>query len=419
MKDIPFEKSFASHPKSKYWSKLNELKSHQVFKGTGKMYWFDCNECHHSFDMRILHITKDSVWCPYCSNRRLCDKDCVICFQKSFASNPKSKFWSDKNELKSYQVFKSTGKKYLFDCNICNHEFEISLDNITCHDKWCPYCTTKICKDNNCQHCFKKLFASHPKSKFWSNKNKLKPSDVAKSDNKKYWFNCDKCDHDFNISLNYITNANRWCSYCANRKLCDNKNCNSCFEKSFASHPKSKFWSNINELKPRQVFRCTNIKYTFDCKECNNIFDCSLNNIINNRWCPKCKFKTQLKLLTWLQTNYKNLTINSEKVFDWTKNIKNKSYKRYDFFIKEYKLLIELDGLQHFKQVWNWQSPEENKMNDEFKNKLALENDCSIIRISQEIVFCDLEDWDTQLKQVIKKYDIPELIKIGYIYNNN
>jgi hypothetical protein len=62
----------------------------------------------------------------------------------------------------------------------------------------------------------------------------------------------------------------------------------------------------------------------FNCDKCNNTFECNLNNILNNKWCPKCKFKTQLKLLTWLQTNYKNLTINSEKVFNWSKKYRIK-----------------------------------------------------------------------------------------------
>jgi hypothetical protein len=74
-------------------------------------------------------------------------------------------------------------------------------------------------------------------------------------------FNCDICNHAFDISLGHITQSNMWCSYCANRKLCDNKTCNYCFENSFASHPKSKYWNDANKLNPRQVFRCTNIKY--------------------------------------------------------------------------------------------------------------------------------------------------------------
>ena len=39
-----------------------------------------------------------------------------IPFEKSFASHEKSKYWSDKNELKPYQVSKNSHKKYLFNC---------------------------------------------------------------------------------------------------------------------------------------------------------------------------------------------------------------------------------------------------------------------------------------------------------------
>ena len=40
---------------------------------------------------------------------------------------------------------------------------------------------------------------------------------------------------------------------CSDKKLCDKEDCKKCFEKSFASHEKAKYWSNTNELKPNQV----------------------------------------------------------------------------------------------------------------------------------------------------------------------
>lgn len=45
--------------------------------------------------------------------------------------------------------------------------------------------------------------------------------------------------------------------YCSKhpKKLCENKDCKACFEKSFASVDKSKFWSVKNKLNPRQVFK--------------------------------------------------------------------------------------------------------------------------------------------------------------------
>ena len=92
---------------------------------------------------------------------------------------------------------------------------------------------------------FNKSFASHNKSIYWSKDNKLNPKDVYKGSTKKYKFDCN-CGHSFVTSLNSITSQNTWCPYCVNRKLCGNKKCKDCFNKSFANHPKSILWNIIN-----------------------------------------------------------------------------------------------------------------------------------------------------------------------------
>jgi hypothetical protein len=74
-----------------------------------------------------------------------------------------------------------------------------------------------------------------------------------------------------------------------------------------------------------------------------------------------------------------------------------------------------LDGKQHFVQVSNWQSPEENQLNDNLKNKLALENGYRMIRICQQIVLNNLEEWDKKLLNSIKNNNL--ISKIGTIYN--
>lgn len=92
-------------------------------------------------------------------------------------------------------------------------------------------------------------FDSHPKSKFWSNRNTLKPNDVALNSHKKFWFDC-KCGHDFEIALGNIIRG-QWCSYCANKKICD---CEVCYNKSFASIEYSKNWSVLNHEEPFELF---------------------------------------------------------------------------------------------------------------------------------------------------------------------
>ena len=55
---------------------------------------------------------------------------------------------------------------------------------------------------------------------------------------------------------------------------------------SFASHPKSKFWSTKNEGNPEDYALNSHKKCWFDC-ECGHSFDSCLNNInLSNRWCP-------------------------------------------------------------------------------------------------------------------------------------
>jgi len=183
-----------------------------------------------------------------------------ICFEASFASSDKVDFWSELNAITPREVFKSCGKKFWFNCPKSNHEFESSLNNIhITNGKFCPFpCCAgkKLCDDNDCNICFEASFASSDKVDFWSELNEFTPREVFKSCNKKFWFNCSKSNHKFESALNNITSGS-FCPFpcCGNQKLCDEDDCNICFEASFASSDKVDFWSELNEFTPREVFK--------------------------------------------------------------------------------------------------------------------------------------------------------------------
>jgi len=339
----------------------------------------------------------------------------IIPYEKSFASHEKAQYWSDKNELKPNEVFKSSGKKYIFDCNKCNHELTMSLNDITNGGNWCAYCASnKLCDDNNCIYCFNKSFASHDKATYWSNKNKMKPRDVCKKSSNKYIFVCDLCKHKFDSTLSEICRGS-WCPYCCNppKKLCENKDCILCFNKSFASNEKSKYWSNKNELLPEQVFKNSNKKYWFKCKK-NHDFPCPLNDIYRNRWCPYCVNKTEQKLYDALILHYPNLK--PQFKVDWCMIVK---HLPYDFVLDDDKIIIELDGPQHFEQVSNWQAPEETHLNDVYKMKCANDNGYSVIRLLQTNVFYDTYDWLTELRETIEKFRLEQRVQNVYMCKDN
>ena len=120
---------------------------------------------------------------------------------------------------------------------------------------------------------YEKSFASHEKFEYWSEKNgDVKPRDVYKSSHKKYWFDCNVCNHSFDSAI-YNICGGKWCSFCANKKRCENE-CEYCFQKTFASHEKSEYWSEKNgDVKPRDVSKSSHKKYWFDCNVCNHSFD--------------------------------------------------------------------------------------------------------------------------------------------------
>ena len=405
---ICFEKSFASHEKSKCWSEKNgNITPRDVFKNSRKKCWFNCNSCSHDFEIILGNLMKGH-WCNFCANHKLCNKEnCQNCFNNSFASHPRALFWSEKNgNITPRDVFKGSNKKYWFDCNVCNHFFDISLGNVV--NSWCPFCVNqKLCEKEDCKSCFEKSFASYEKSKFWSDKNKEKPRNVSKGSNKKYWFNCHICNHTFENRLSDLTKGG-WCSFCGNKQLCKKEDCKLCFEKSFASHDRSLFWSKKNgDLFPRNVFKGSDKKYWFIC-EYNHEFEMRLNCVNRGSWCSFCIKKTEVKLFDWLKVTYNQFDIIKQPKFDWCKN---KTYLPFDFLIENLKILIELDGQQHFEDVKHFKSSaKENQERDKYKQQCAISNGYTLIRLLQKDVWNDINNWKEKLQKELKVREIPSLI---------
>ena len=110
-----------------------------------------CRVCNNYYDKDETTWCDDGLICKGCFEGKLVEIDCIMidkrlcnnkyckgCYYKSFLSLEKNKFWSKKNEKNPRQCFKSSHKKYFFDCN-CGHIFESLLLNIN-KGKWCGFC---------------------------------------------------------------------------------------------------------------------------------------------------------------------------------------------------------------------------------------------------------------------------------------
>ncbi len=360
--------------------------------------------------------------CSPTSKTLCCLADCEICFNRSFASNPMAESWSTRNTFRARDVMKAAEKKAWFACKMCNHEFETMLFSIKSNN-YCPYCSNqRLCEIEDCKICLPKTCASHEMAKAWSTKNTISPRSVFLQTNKKYIFNCLTCKHEYETTPNRYYNRKGSCSFCTNKELCSNDDCKICFNKSFASHERAKCWSDKNIYDPRMIFRGSENKYIFNCDKCKLEFSSKLYNVITGYWCPFCKNKTEGKVLEFLQENYENCK--TQLRFDWCRFSKTTNIMPFDFGFSEKKLLIELDGRQHFEQIAKWDAPEVVQTKDIEKITFAINKGYSIIHIYQDEVWNDKYNWKEVLKSNIDlliKEEKPRVLFISKvdIYNSH
>lgn len=405
------------------WSYKNgKIEPRNLFKCSQKpKFWFCCNACGHHYKCSLSNKT-NGRGCPYCKGSLLCEDDecvdgeCSICYDKSCASVPMSFSWSTKNKKTPREVRKNTHDKYIFECVKCAHEYKTDPHSIGDSSNGCPYCHSfKLCK-NQCDKCYNNRFSSHiPENLLWDQEsNKLSPDEVTRASNKDYSLICSICDHSFMIKPSKISRGDR-CPYCNNNKLClPEENCAQCLNKSFASHEKCRYWDfQKNKDNPKSIFKNCNKKYWFKCEESHS-FEASLNHISSKErptWCPTCKNKTEKKLHKWLVENFSRVKYQSN--FEWCKNTKTDRYLPFDFLLDDMKIIIELDGDQHFRTCGNWKSHHDTRKIDVYKMYQALNNGYTVIRILQMDVLLDKNDWELTLKNAIYLYDEPEIVIIS------
>lgn len=193
----------------------------------------------------------------------------------------------------------------------------------------------------NCDICFKKSFASHEKSEFWNyelNGWEILPWEIYKCDSNKYWFDCSECGHEIHMAPVSITHQDNWCIYCAHLLLCNNDNCDECFEKSFASHPKVIYWNyELNKgILPRTVFKGSGTKkYWFTCEICFHDFDMTPGSISGSKpqWCPYCAKPPQRKCKKNCEMCFKKSFASSHRAIYWNYEL-NGNIKPEDIFLQ-------------------------------------------------------------------------------------
>ncbi len=142
--------------------------------------------------------------------------------------------------------------------------------------------------------------------------------------------------------------------------------------------------------------RMSNEKVDWVCPSCHrDILQKSICNVnVHGLFCNQCSYGNSYpnKFISAF-LNYFNVDFSTEKSFDWSKNLVNDpicKIKYYDFYIPEQNIVIEANGLQHYKKaIGKTRTLEQEQLNDSIKKELAISNGMKFFSIDCKESNCD------------------------------
>jgi len=218
---------------------------------------------------------------------------------------------------------------------------------------------------------------------------KLISKKFIKSSLKMKW-KCLDCDEYFDMKWNHI-HGDIGCPYCAHIKL-STKHSLMYMRPDIAEE-----WDALkNKMSADMVFNQTPKKYWWKCSFCNNEFHTS-PNARSTVGCPSCSSWSlgEDRIRNFLDEC--GIKYQEQKAFD---NLKNKKPLRCDFYLEDYNLVIEYQGVQHYKAI-SFFGGEKSLLSqqncDNIKRDYFKEMNISLL----EIPYYDFENIEEMLKYTL------------------
>lgn len=298
-----------------------------------------------------------------------------------------------KNNDKSFilsmnNIYIGNHSKLLFKCTkeSCLEEFSMTWHNVYAGQE-CPYCVGRRAgKLNNLEYLRPDLM------KEWDYlKNKINPNEITIASNEKVWWICKNCKRSWESFIYSRTLENKGCQKCSAEKLGLNN------RKAAEEFVKEVFDAVESEYSILSEYETSNKKVKVIHNLCGHTWDVNpVAFISGGTRCPKCRFtKGENNINRWLSKN--NILFDAQKKFS---NCKLKRILSFDFYLPDYNLCIEYDGILHFEDKFN--NPEEFKLTkkrDKIKTKYCKDNNINLLRIP----YWEFDNIENILEQTLSK----------------
>jgi very-short-patch-repair endonuclease len=338
--------------------------------------------------------------CPFCSHHRVCPHESL---QILFPDIAKQWHPTLNGTLKPTDIRPYSNKKIWWLCEKqcdygCKHIYKTFIYSRTKGNTECPFCSgNKVCKHSS-------LKAMYPEIAEQFNKDKnigITTEQLAPHSNLKVEWKCTNiflcgCLHEWKTKVNDRVTSGSGCPFCARKSICEHQSITYTHKELLCEWDYEK-----NDINPNQISFGSNRYAHWKCKKGHEWKTTIQQRCSGKTGCPLCVNKTEGRMLNYLTKHFEiDNVIPQFKLAE----CKNKKSLRFDFCLNKQKLIVELDGRQHFEQVMTWDSPEIIREKDVFKMQYAIKNNYVVVRIYQPDVWNHDEKWlDDNFLPMVKK----------------
>jgi len=179
-----------------------------------------------------------------------------------------------------------------------------------------------------------------------------------------------KNNHIFEVTLKEHISHKSGCVLC-NRPV---NNLETFISASTLKHGNKYDYSKVNYVNQ-------NTKVIIICKTHGEFTQKPTNHYHSKRGCPKCKTSRGEMVIDNILT-YNEIKFEKNKTFS---GCKDKNLLQFDFYLPDYNMIIEYDGIQHFKVIGRFggiSEFEKTVTHDKIKNEYCKSNNINLLRIS-------------------------------------
>lgn len=252
----------------------------------------------------------------------------------------------------------------------------VKLRHNYCGYEWSPVADNMLNKNASCPICSKNSFTPLSYRKYvkiisgWS----IIVLDDYKNFNTALHYKCLKHDYIFTMTPISFRRGNYRCKKCKyeHNSLIQRKS-NSEFLEELKEAHNSKIIATDNYIN-------THTKIMFKCLVCKNYWKAEPNSVLRISGCPYCN-NSHGEIVIKRILDRGGINYQSPKIFKDCLNIRP---LHYDFYLPDCNLLLEYDGLQHYKSIEFFGGEKsfiDQQKRDAIKNKYAKDNGYILIRI--------------------------------------